>query len=127
MASSIGPDFFNNACAVLPILLLTKVADKARREAKAAREVEGAKPRRAVAEDTHRLFVVVALAGEAAAFIGSLLEGSRDLVALVVGVVLVACGLLFGYELWRPDGADDRVATFLRWLLGMLCRRRRPG
>lgn len=92
----LGPDFFNNASAVLPILLLTKVADRARREA------AGSTP---ASLGSHRTFIVMALAGETGALVGAAVEATRHVIVLPLAIVILVCGLFFAWELL---GADTR-------------------
>jgi hypothetical protein len=93
------PDFFNNASAVLPILLLTKVADRTRRLTL---------NKQAASLRSHRAFIVVALAGEAAALTAALAEGTRSWVVGPLLLAMVICGAVFADELLRADRSEDR-------------------
>ncbi|GAB3785419.1 hypothetical protein GCM10027601_20870 [Nocardioides ungokensis] len=90
----LGPDFFNNASALLPILLLTKVADRARRQTTG----------NVVSPMTlHRLFIVVALIGEVGALVGASMEDTRGWMIWLLWAALLFCGALFACELLRAD------------------------
>lgn len=90
----LGPDFFNNTSALLPVLLLTKVADRARRQANGAA---------ATSLMSHRVFIAMALVGEGGALIGASVEELRGGIVWPLSFVVLACGYLFASELLRAD------------------------
>lgn len=89
-------DLFNNAVALLSVMVLTKVADRHRREAKNA---EFTDRRNAI----HQCFVAVSLAGIVLAMAGSAIVDCRSPASWLVGILLAVSGALFASELMRRD------------------------
>jgi hypothetical protein len=96
-AESLDPDFFNDASAVLPVLLLTKFAARARRRMVGA-QLTWKLP--------HRIFIGIALAGETLALLGAAVKEARPWSIWLIALSLAAAGGFVGYELWHgePDG-----------------------
>jgi hypothetical protein len=91
--TAIQADFFNNACTVIPLLLLTKVAERARRRQRD--EDRG--------EAMHVSFIGVGFAAEGIALWGSRTPNNTTGVILIVAMAL--CLVLFVAELLHTGGS----------------------
>ena len=85
-------DFFVAVSALFPLLVLTKVGDRHRRQSANTGDHE---------PWMHRLFIVVALVGEGFALAGAAKKGVGEPEETIVIVALVICGLIFCIELLR--------------------------
>jgi hypothetical protein len=90
----LATDFHNDVTALIPILVLTKVADRHRRQA-----LPDGRDHRAV---WHQLFIGAALVGEVFALAAAANPGHGWIDAIVV-LVVVVCIPVFAVELLRSD------------------------
>jgi hypothetical protein len=90
----LSPDFHNDVTALIPIMVLTKVTDRHRRQSSA--NVRDHSP------GLHRIFIAIAVLGEAFALAGAANPGDRWTDVIVV-VTLAACAIVFTAELVRAD------------------------
>lgn len=108
------PDLFNDAAAVLPVLILAKVADRQRRQRW---------PGNAQGIGAHRAFVLIGFAGLIVALTGAAVE--IDLFRVVAVVILIFvflfCGILFLKELLGAEGMT-RKSILLSGSSGILPR-----
>lgn len=100
---TLGPDFFDDASALLPLLALTKVAERVHKDFVSPDNGEDIQ----LAPDRQHLwFMAIFLIGEGLALTAALSNGVRAglsgaLLAVGVGIALFLCGVLFAIELWR--------------------------
>jgi hypothetical protein len=85
-------DFFVAVTALFPLLVLTKIGDRHRRQA----HTDGDH-----GQFLHQVFILIALVGEIFALAGAATESPGLLSEVVVVTTLCICGLIFVCELLR--------------------------
>ena len=98
-------DFYNDVSALIPIMVLTKVADRHRRQAQHHDHDL----------TLHRFFVVVAIIGEGAALALATTKHAKAWQEWFVIAAIVFCGFIFAWEFldWsnKPERAPNAVRT----------------
>ena len=89
-------NFYNDVRALIPIFVLTKVADRHRRQAQ-GRDHDLV---------FHRLFVGVAIAAEGVALALASTDHAKEWVDWVLIAAMAFCGAIFAWELLRLDGRE---------------------
>jgi len=90
-------EFYNNVCALLPLLMLTKVVDRHRREDGGQLAIFGAAPR--TEQLRHRGFLVLAAATEALALMSAGWDHHYASLDWVLVWLVAICGVWFTVEL----------------------------
>ena len=85
-------EFFAAVTALFPLLVLTKIGDRHRRQSHTDCDHD---------QFWHQIFIVLAVVGEGFALAGAATKDAGVLVEVVVVVLLAFCGLIFAVELLR--------------------------
>jgi hypothetical protein len=101
-------EFYNNVCALLPLMMLTKVVDRHRRHYMGEIVSKEQAPMwRRKARQRHRVFLVLAAATEALALLSAGWDHGNALADwLLIGLVAV-CGAFFTVEVVIGDLAEE--------------------